>query len=56
MQQEWKCPNAKTENKRLVEEATIHLKIIKDLSKGHTSTQHNEHHNQLQAEDLQWEH
>ena len=45
----------KTENKRLVEEAAYYLKIIEDLSKGHSPTQNNEHHNQLQTGDLQWE-
>ena len=43
----------KTENKRLVEEAANYLKIIEDLSKGHSPTQNNEHHNQLQTGDLQ---
>ena len=46
----------KTENKRLVEEAANYLKIIEDLPKGHSSTQNNEHYNQLQTGDLQWEH
>ena len=46
----------KTKNKRLVEEVANYFKIIKDLSKGHTSTQNNEHHDQLQTGDLQWEH
>ena len=46
----------KTENKRSVEEAANYLKIIEDLSKEHTSTQNNEHHNQLQTGDLKWEH
>ena len=46
----------KTKNKRLVEEVANYFKIIKDLSKGHTSIQNNEHHNQLQTGDLQWEH
>ena len=31
----------KTENKRLVEKAASYLKIIEDLSKGHSSTQNN---------------
>ena len=44
----------KTKNKRLVEEVANYFKIIKDLSKGHTSTQNNEHHDQLQTGDLQW--
>ena len=36
----------KTENNRLVEEAANYLKIIEGLSKGHSPTQNNEHHNQ----------
>ena len=35
----------KTESKRLVEETGNYLKIIQNLSKGHLSTQNNEHHN-----------
>ena len=46
----------KTENSSLVEEAANYLKIIEDLSKGHSPTQNNEHHNQLQTGDSQWEH
>ena len=47
----------KTENARSVEEAANYLKIIEDLSQGHSpSTQNNEHHNQLQTGDLQWKH
>ena len=46
----------KTENKRLVEEAANYLKIIEELSKGQSSTQNNDHHNQLQTGDLQWKH
>ena len=47
----------KTENKRLVEEAADYLKIIQDLPKEHSSTQKNEHHNELQRGNLlQWDH
>ena len=46
----------KTENKRLVEEAANYLKIIEELSKGHSSTQNNDHPNQLKTGDLQWKH
>ena len=39
-----------------MEEDGNYLTIIYDLHKGHSSTQKNERHNRLQAEDLQWEH
>ena len=38
----------KTENKRLVEEAANYVKLFQ----GHSSTQIDEHHNQLQTGDL----
>ena len=47
---------SKTESKRLVDEAANYLKIIDELSMGHSSTQNNKHHDQLQTEDLHWEH
>ena len=42
----------KAENKRLVEEAANYVTLFQ----GHSSTQNNEHHNQLQTGDLKWEH
>ena len=51
-----KTYNQNIENKRLVEEVANYFKIIEGLSKGHSPTQNNEHHNQLQKGHLQWEH